>query len=95
VALGDCAATGNVTALRNALGGPGPVLDRVYRDLADPGGAPPEAPGILPRLLERVLPVHHAVHVDAFLPGCPPAPAEILATLQGVLRGAGERGGAP
>lgn len=85
VALGDCAGTGNVTALRNALGGAGAILDRAYRDLADPGGAPPEAPGILPRLLDRVLPVHHVVRVDAFLPGCPPAPAEILRALDGAL----------
>lgn len=85
VALGDCAGTGNVTALRNALGGAGPVLARAYRDLADPGGAPPDAPGILPRLLDRVLPVHHVVHVDGFVPGCPPGPAEILRALEGGL----------
>jgi NAD-reducing hydrogenase small subunit len=87
VALGDCAVTGNVTALRNALGGAEPVLVRAFRELADPGGGVPEAPGILPRLLDRVLPVHHVVHVDRFVPGCPPEAGEILGALQDLLRG--------
>jgi NAD-reducing hydrogenase small subunit len=87
VALGDCALTGNVTALRDALGGPALMLARVYDELADPGGGRPEAPGLLPRLLDRVLPVHHVVHVDAFVPGCPPAPDEIARALQAALAG--------
>jgi len=72
VALGDCAVTGNVTAIRNDLGSALPVLDRAYRDgaLLHPGL--PEEPGILPRLLDRVLPIHHVVKVDAFVTGCPP-----------------------
>jgi NAD-reducing hydrogenase small subunit len=78
LALGDCAVTGNVTALRNAGGGAAPVLLRAYRDLADPGGGDPAADGILPRLLDRVLPVHQVVPVDGFVPGCPPDPAAIL-----------------
>jgi coenzyme F420-reducing hydrogenase gamma subunit len=32
VAFGDCAVTGNVTAIRNALGGALPVLERAYLD---------------------------------------------------------------
>lgn len=72
VALGDCAVSGNVTAMRNALGGPLPVLDRVYRDPTLPGAAIPEEPGVLPALLQRVLPLHQVVKVDHFLPGCPP-----------------------
>jgi NAD-reducing hydrogenase small subunit len=87
VAVGDCAVTGNVTALRNAQGGPAPVLARVYRELADPGGGIPDAPGLLPRLLDRVLPVHHAVHVDAFVPGCPPAPGELRRAIEAALDG--------
>ncbi len=87
VSLGDCAATGNVTALRNALGGAEPVLVRAFRELAEPGGGIPDAPGVLPRLLDRVLPVHHVVHVDAFLPGCPPAAAELRRALEAALGG--------
>ena len=72
VALGDCAVSGNVTALRNSLGGTAEILDAVY----GPGrGAPggPDRPDLVPRLLDRVLPIHHVVDVDLFLPGCPPS----------------------
>ncbi|BDG05769.1 oxidoreductase [Anaeromyxobacter oryzae] len=87
VAFGDCAVTGNVTAIRNALGGALPVLDRAYRDPRDLRPGLPEAPGILPRLLDRVLPVHQAVKVDAFLPGCPPHPDLIHDVLEDALAG--------
>jgi NAD-reducing hydrogenase small subunit len=32
---------------------------------------------VVPRLLPKVLPVHHVVDVDCFLPGCPPS-AELI-----------------
>lgn len=75
VALGDCAITGNVTALRNPLGSAGPVLRCAFLEQADPGAALPG--GDVPPLLDRVLPVHEAVPVDLYLPGCPP-PAELI-----------------
>jgi len=87
VALGDCAVSGNVTALRNAYGSALPVLDRVYLDGAVLGAAIPEEPGILPRLLDRVLPVHHVVKVDHFLPGCPPHADLVHALLSALLAG--------
>jgi NAD-reducing hydrogenase small subunit len=84
VALGDCAIHGNVTALRNPLGSPMPVLRRAY---VDGGDRNPGIPGeSLPALLDQVRPLHEVVPVDAFLPGCPPsadlihyAVAELLA----------------
>ncbi len=87
LALGDCAVTGNVTALRNAGGGAARVLVRAFVDLADAGGGPPAAEGILPPLLDRVLPVHHVVSVEGFVPGCPPGPAEILRAVEAALGG--------
>ncbi len=87
VAFGDCAVTGNVTALRNALGPASAVLERAYRDLADVAPSIPSAPGVLPRLLDRVLPVHHVVRVDAFLPGCPPHPDLVHALLEAAIAG--------
>jgi NAD-reducing hydrogenase small subunit len=72
VALGDCAVTGNVTALRNqhpeGLAG---MLRRCW------GEAAPPADGALPPLLERVLPLHAVIRVDHVLPGCPPEPRRI------------------
>ena len=41
----------------------------------------------MPALLERVMPVHEAVHVNYFLPGCPPPAERIKALLVQVLNG--------
>ena len=87
VALGDCAVSGNVTAMRNALGSALPVLDRVYRDPAVAGAGIPSAPGLLPALLDRVLPVHQVVAVDHFLPGCPPHADLVHALLSALADG--------
>ncbi len=87
VAFGDCAVTGNVPAIRNALGGALPVLDRAYRDARLLNPRIPECDGIVPRLLERVLPLHQTVKVDAWLPGCPPAPDLIHRLLVEALAG--------
>ena len=76
VALGDCAVTGNVPAMRNSI----PVrrlLERVYMDGVD------EQPGIptdgVPQLLRHAIPVHEVVKVDLHVPGCPP-PAQTIST---------------
>jgi NAD-reducing hydrogenase small subunit len=87
ISFGDCAATGNVTAIRNSLGSAAPVLDRAYLELADLQPQRPLAPGILPVLLDRVLPLHQVIQVDAWLPGCPPSADLIHAVLQDVLAG--------
>jgi NAD-reducing hydrogenase small subunit len=64
VSLGDCAITANVPGMRNAFGVKA-VLERGY-------GKPEGISGV-PALLERAQPVHEVVHVDAFIPGCPPS----------------------
>jgi len=84
VAFGDCAVSGNVTALRNALGSAEPVLQRAYvENVARSPGIPVE-PGIVPRLLDRVRAVHEVVAVDLFLPGCPPS-ADLIHFVLGEL----------
>jgi NAD-reducing hydrogenase small subunit len=87
VSFGDCAVTGNVTALRNPLGSAEPVLDRSYLELADRQPRKPSEPGILPVLLDRVEPLHAVVSVDYFLPGCPPLAKEIRTLLEAFVAG--------
>jgi NAD-reducing hydrogenase small subunit len=89
IAFGDCAVTGNVTALRN-LFPVEDVLNRAYRDAdvlvgmptGDGGGN-----GIVPRLLDRVLRVHDVVSVDHYLPGCPPSADAIYGFVADLLAG--------
>lgn len=93
VSFGDCAVTGNVPALRNlwsdgAEASRQAVLERSYVELADTGAQHPHAPGIVPELLERVLPLHEVIPVDLYLPGCPPSAERIRAALEPLLRGA-------
>lgn len=87
VAFGDCAVTGNVTAMRNPLRTAEPVLKRAYLDGSNLRPRIPHAPGILPKLLERVCPVHEVVAVDAYLPGCPPPAARIKLMLADIVAG--------
>ncbi|MEB3264624.1 MAG: oxidoreductase [Synechococcus sp.] len=92
VSFGDCAISANVPGMRNlwcdtGAGSRDAVLERGYVELADSGAQHPHAPGIVPELLERVLPLHEVIPVDFFLPGCPPSAARIRAFLEPLLRG--------
>jgi NAD-reducing hydrogenase small subunit len=84
VALGDCAVTGNVPAMRNGI----PVrrlLERVYVDGAT------EQPGLptdgVPALRRHAEPLHQSIKVDVHVPGCPPRPNTILLVLSELLEG--------
>lgn len=89
VSFGDCAVTANVPAMRNMLGGDGAdaVLRRSYLELGDITPQLPNAPGIVPELLDRVVPVHEVVNVDLYLPGCPPSADRIKAAIEPLLQG--------
>jgi NAD-reducing hydrogenase small subunit len=84
VAFGDCAVTGNIPAMRNVL--PLSALyRRAFRETAAQGTDHPSDG--LPRLLDRVLPVHQVINVDLYLPGCPPSADAIYQVLSDVLAG--------
>jgi len=85
IAFGDCAVTGNVTALRN-LFSVEDCLQRAYRDAAVVTGVP-SGNDIVPKLLDRVLRVQDVVTVDHFLPGCPPSADTIYEFLTDLLEG--------
>jgi NAD-reducing hydrogenase small subunit len=83
VSLGDCALTGNVSAMRNTCG-PQPVYLRVYEQNV----LQPQVPTVgVPALLDRVRPVHEVVPVDVFVPGCPPSADTIYQVLSELLAG--------
>ena len=92
VAFGDCAISAHVPGLRNQLaaepgGGAAAVLERAYLELTDLQPRIPSAAGVLPELLERVLPLHEVIAVELWLPGCPPPAARIRWVLEALVRG--------
>jgi NAD-reducing hydrogenase small subunit len=91
ISFGDCAVTANVPGMRNLLDAghdsARAVLERGYIELADQGAQLPHAPGIVPELLERVLPLHEVIPVDLFLPGCPPSAERIREAITPLLSG--------
>lgn len=87
VSFGDCAVTGNVTAMRNPLGKVEPILQQIYVDAATLHGQIPFEKGIVPELLDRVMPLHEAIPVDAYIPGCPPPADRIRAMLEKIVSG--------
>jgi len=76
VALGDCAISGGIPAMRNNV----PLrecLEQAYLGapgLWNPAAVIPNDPE-LPLLLNRIYPCSEVVKVDVSIPGCPPAEA--------------------
>jgi NAD-reducing hydrogenase small subunit len=88
VSFGDCAVTGNVTAMRNPHGLGLEVLRTVYL-VPEPGTKPvlPSDQEIVPALLDQVLPLHAVITVDHFLPGCPPSADRIRMMIEDLRAG--------
>lgn len=74
IALGDCAVTGNVPAMRNPFK-IDQLLQRAYVENATANqGAPTVG---IPPLRKTARPLHEIIKVDLFIPGCPP-PADAI-----------------
>ncbi len=84
VALGDCSVTGNIPSMRTVF--PlAKVMERVYDENATINKQVPTK--VVPRLLERVMPLHEVVKVDVYLPGCPPSADNIFFAVSELLEG--------
>lgn len=88
VSFGDCAVTGNVTAMRNPHGMGLEIINTVYL-VPQPGTNPiiPCDREIVPALLDKVLPLHSVIPVDHFLPGCPPSASRIRSMIEDLING--------
>jgi len=84
VSLGDCAVTANVPSMRNPFGVKA-VCDRAYRENVTLDAGIPDK--VVPKLLDKVRPVHEVVPVDVFVPGCPPSADTIHFVLTELLEG--------
>jgi NAD-reducing hydrogenase small subunit len=61
------------------------VMHRVYDENATINKQVPTK--IVPKLLERVMPLHEVVDVDVYLPGCPPSADNIFQAISELLEG--------
>ena len=88
VAMGACAINGGLPAERNRFD-VGVLLNEVYRGdrpgLSDDSVIPDDPE--LPLLLRQVRPIHAVVHVDYFLPGCPPSADAFWSFLNDLMAG--------
>jgi len=86
IAFGDCATTGNVTAMRNPI----PLEDvqkRSYIELSDKNPQIPSEFVTIAQLLKIARPLHEVIKVDAWLHGCPPTADQIWFTITELLQG--------
>ena len=84
ISLGDCAVTGNIPSMRTVFSLDS-VMHRVYDENATINKQVPSK--IVPKLLERVMPLHEVVDIDIFLPGCPPSADNIFLAISELLEG--------
>lgn len=86
VSFGDCAVTGNVTAMRNGLDTE-EVLKRSYMELADLTPRIPRDYPTIAELMRQARPLHEFISVDAFIHGCPPTADQIWTAVSELLEG--------
>lgn len=84
LALGDCAITGNISALKNLVGTKA-ILEKGYIELANINQSGEFPYKIVPKLLDKVIPLNEAVKIDLFLPGCPTPADAIYEVLKAIV----------
>ena len=68
------------------LAGTNAVLEKGYFDLADFNkGKYPDK--IVPKLLDKVIPLNEAIDIDYFVPGCPTPADAIYEVIKGIITG--------
>jgi NAD-reducing hydrogenase small subunit len=86
ISFGDCAVTGNVTAMRNSFD-VGEIIETAYGALSDGRPVRPDDYSSVARLLPRATPLHEVIPVDAYLHGCPPTADQIWFAISELLAG--------
>lgn len=84
LALGDCAITGNVSALKNLVGTDA-ILQKGYIELATINETGEYPYKVVPKLLDKVIPLNEAIDIDLFLPGCPTPADAIYDVLKAII----------
>ncbi len=83
VAVGACAITGGIPAMRNSLSVDACLAESYLDGVGLENSLIPSDPEI-PALLDKVYPLHEIVKIDYSVPGCPPS-ADALWTFLGEL----------
>ena len=86
ISFGDCAVSGNVTALRNKTTVE-KIINRSYVELSDFGPTVPSDFTTIAELMATARPLHEIINVDAFLHGCPPTADQIWYAVSELLNG--------
>ena len=84
IAVGACAINGGVPAMRNHFD----LRECLEESFVNGIGVEnPQIPNDveLPLLLDKVHPIHEVVHIDYYMPGCPPSADEFLRVLGDLL----------
>lgn len=89
ISVGACAIWGGVPSLRNPVGLADCLAEAYPRSPTAPPGAAPVVPyhRRIPVLTNNVHPCHEVVHMDYFIPGCPPDADAILTVIEDLVHG--------
>ena len=86
VAVGECALTGGIPAMRNTVSLKECMEEAYLNGPSVVDGVIPNDPDI-PLMLDKVYPVHEVVKIDYFIPGCPPPADAYWQVLTALLEG--------